>query len=174
MIDLQGYRANVGIVMFNDAGRLFWCKRCGQDAWQFPQGGISEHESPEQALYRELEEETGLVASDVKIIARSKDWLKYRLPPHLIRRRSFPKCIGQKQRWFLLQMVADESHINLEYSDTPEFDGWAWVDYWQPMRDVVFFKRNVYKRALTEFAPVLDVPIMNHDEMHIHRKRVES
>ena len=159
MIDLQGYRANVGIVLFNDTGRLFWCKRCGQDAWQFPQGGIAEHESPEEALYRELEEETGLGLADVKVVAQSRDWLKYRLPPHLVRRRSFPKCIGQKQRWFLLRMLADESRINLEYSQNPEFDGWAWVDYWKPMREVVFFKRNVYKRALTEFAPVLDMPV---------------
>lgn len=174
MIDLQGYRANVGIVLFNDAGRLFWCKRCGQDAWQFPQGGIGEQESAEQALYRELEEETGLDSTDVKIVARSKDWLKYRLPPHLIRRRSFPKCIGQKQRWFLLHMVADESRINLEYSDNPEFDGWEWVDYWQPMRDVVFFKRKVYKRALIEFAPVLDVPVTNSELLHSHRKSIES
>lgn len=174
MIDLQGYRANVGIVLFNDAGRLFWCKRCGQDAWQFPQGGIGEQESAEQALYRELEEETGLDSTDVKIVARSKDWLKYRLPPHLVRRRSFPKCIGQKQRWFLLHMVADESRINLEYSDNPEFDGWEWVDYWQPMRDVVFFKRKVYKRALTEFAPVLDVPVTNSELLHSHRKSIES
>lgn len=174
MIDLQGYRANVGIVLVNDAAQLFWCKRCGQDAWQFPQGGIGEHESPEQALYRELEEETGLVAGDVEIIAQSKSWLKYRLPPHLIRRRSFPKCIGQKQRWFLLRMVADDSRINLELSDTPEFDGWAWVDYWQPMRDVVFFKRNVYKRALTEFAPILDVPPANMRLSNAHRGRVET
>ena len=156
MIDLQGYRANVGIVLHNDAGQLFWCKRCGQDAWQFPQGGIGENESIEDALYRELMEETGLGRNDVEVVARSKDWLKYRLPPHLIRRRSFPKCIGQKQRWFLLRMVADDSCINLEHSHTPEFDGWVWIDYWQPMHDVVFFKRKVYKRALTEFAAILD------------------
>jgi len=174
MIDAQGYRANVGIILYNDAGRLFWCKRCGQNAWQFPQGGISENESPKEALYRELEEETGLVPGDVEIVSCSKDWLKYRLPPHLIRRRSFPKCIGQKQRWFLLRMAADESRINLEHSNTPEFDGWAWVDYWQPMHEVVFFKRNVYKRALTEFALILDMPISGSSLAKYQSKRSES
>ncbi len=159
MIDSQGYRANVGIVLYNDAGQLFWCKRCGQNAWQFPQGGISQNESPEDALYRELKEETGLSRNDVEVVASSKQWLKYRLPPHLIRRRCFPKCIGQKQRWFLLRMLSDESQIDLQNSDVPEFDGWAWVDYWQPINDVVFFKRKVYQRALTEFAPIMNVAI---------------
>ena len=162
MIDVQGYRANVGIVLCNQAGQLLWCKRCGQDAWQFPQGGITETESPEEALYRELKEETGLCAEDVEIVASTKNWLKYRLPPHLIRRHSFPKCIGQKQRWFLLRMIGDESRIDLEQSDTPEFDGWTWVDYWQPMHDVVFFKRGVYRKALNEFAPVLNIPQQHH------------
>ena len=159
MIDSQGYRANVGIVLYNDAGQLFWCKRCGQDAWQFPQGGISENESPEDALYRELKEETGLSRHDVEVVASSKQWLKYRLPPHLVRHRCFPKCIGQKQRWFLLRMISDESQIDLQNSDIPEFDGWVWVDYWQPINDVVFFKRKVYQRALTEFAPIMNVAI---------------
>lgn len=157
MIDAQGYRANVGIVLCNSAGQLLWCKRCGQDAWQFPQGGITATETLEDALYRELQEETGLSATDVEIVARSKNWLKYRLPPHLIRKRSFPRCIGQKQRWFLLRMLGDESSIDLEHSDTPEFDGWTWVDYWKPVNDVVFFKRNVYRRALNEFAPALNI-----------------
>ena len=107
-------------------------------------------------MFRELEEETGLVADDVEIVAKSQDWLKYRLPPHLIRRHSFPKCIGQKQRWFLLRMKSDESSIKLDQSEHPEFESWTWVDYWLPMDEVVFFKRAVYKRALNEFAPILD------------------
>lgn len=159
MIDAQGYRANVGIVLCNSSGQLLWCKRCGQDAWQFPQGGISEKETLEDALYRELQEETGLSACDVEIVARSKNWMKYRLPPHLIRKHSFPRCIGQKQRWFLLRMLGDESRIDLEHSDSPEFDGWTWVDYWQPVNEVIFFKRNVYRRALNEFAPVLNITL---------------
>ena len=157
MIDSQGYRANIGIVLYNDAGQLFWCKRYGQDAWQFPQGGISSNESPEDALYRELKEETGLGKHDVEVVASSRQWLKYRLPPHLIRQRCFPKCIGQKQRWFLLRMLSDESRIDLQNSKAPEFDGWAWVDYWQPVHDVVFFKRKVYQHALTEFAPIINI-----------------
>jgi len=156
MIDSQGYRANVGIVLFNASGQLLWCKRCGQDAWQFPQGGISDNETPEDALFRELTEETGLTQDDVEVMASSKEWLKYRLPPHFIRRKCFPKCIGQNQRWFLLRMISDDSRIDLDYSSLPEFDGWQWVDYWKPIQDVVFFKRNVYEKALKEFAPHID------------------
>lgn len=159
MIDSQGYRANVGIILYNDTGRLFWCKRCGQNAWQFPQGGICEKESPEQALYRELEEETGLMPHDVEVVGATKSWLRYRLPDHLIRQRSLPKCVGQKQRWYLLRMLADEDSINLYHTDEPEFDGWRWVDYWKPIHEVVFFKRKVYQKALTEFAQILDVPL---------------
>ena len=155
MIDSQGYRANVGIVLHNDAGQLFWCKRAGQDAWQFPQGGITENESPEEALYRELREETGLTRDDVEIVASSREWLKYRLPPHLVRRKCFPKCIGQKQRWFLLRLIHEE-RVCLDASEKPEFDHWRWVDHEAPVNEVVSFKRNVYQRALDELIPLIN------------------
>jgi len=77
MIDSDGYRLNVGIILSNDEGRLFWARRIGQDAWQFPQGGIDKEESPEQAMYRELKEETGLDPNDVDILGCTQDWLKY-------------------------------------------------------------------------------------------------
>lgn len=134
---------------------MFWAKRIGQDSWQFPQGGIRESESPEEALYRELREETGLQPEHVEIIGCTRKWLRYRLPKHLIRRRARPLCIGQKQRWFLLRLVGDEMHVRLDITTTPEFDGWCWVDYWRPAREVVFFKRQVYARALQELAPLL-------------------
>lgn len=162
MIDSEGYRANVGIILCNAEGRVFWAKRIGQDSWQFPQGGIRESESPEEALYRELREETGLEPEHVEIIGSTRKWLRYRLPKHLIRRRAHPLCIGQKQRWFLLRFVGDEAAVRLDSCPHPEFDGWCWVDYWRPAREVIFFKRQVYTRALEELAPLLfpeDAPV---------------
>lgn len=155
MIDSEGYRANVGIILCNQDDRVFWAKRIGQDSWQFPQGGIRESESPEEALFRELHEETGLRPEDVEIIGSTRKWLRYRLPKHLIRRRSRPLCIGQKQRWFLLRLTGGEDCVRLDSTAHPEFDGWRWVDYWHPANEVVFFKRQVYKKALLELAPLL-------------------
>lgn len=155
VIDTTGYRENVGIIVTNDVRNVVWCKRYGQEAWQFPQGGIQHEETLEQALFRELKEETGLDESHVDIIASSKKWLRYRLPKHFIRNKSIPKCIGQKQRWFLLKLKTDDSYIQLNNSKHPEFDGWRWVDYWYPLQEVVFFKRKVYEHALKEFEPIL-------------------
>lgn len=132
-----------------------WARRIGQNSWQFPQGGIRENESIEQALYRELEEEVGLLPGDVSILARSQDWLRYHLPKHLIRRNKRPLCIGQKQRWFLLRMLAEDEQVCLSRGRKPEFDDWRWVHYWQPLKEIVFFKRHVYRQALDEFAPLL-------------------
>lgn len=155
VIDALGYRENVGIIVCNESQNVVWCKRSGQDAWQFPQGGVHQNESIEQALFRELKEETGLDDNHVNIITCTKDWLHYRLPEHLVRKNSLPKCIGQKQRWFLLKLQTDESKIDLNQSNKPEFDNWRWVDYWHPLEEVVFFKRNVYEQALKEFEPFL-------------------
>ena len=155
VIDASGYRENVGIIVCNEFRNVVWCKRSGQDAWQFPQGGVQQNETIEQALYRELKEETGLNDGHVEILTCTKDWLHYKLPAHLIRKNSMPKCIGQKQRWFLLKLQTDESNIDLNNSKKPEFDNWRWVDYWHPLEEVVFFKRNVYEQALKEFEPLL-------------------
>lgn len=155
MIDSEGYRANVGIILSNHSGRVFWARRCGQEAWQFPQGGIKEYETPEQAMYRELYEETGLSASHVELIGCTGRWLRYNLPQRYIRRYQKPLCVGQKQIWFLLKMSCDESRVDLAATETPEFDSWQWVDYWLPPKRVIYFKRDVYKRALTELAPLI-------------------
>lgn len=153
MIDEQGYRPNVGIILCNDKGQVLWARRIGQDAWQFPQGGIKEGETPEKALYRELQEEIGLGQKDVQILAVTRGWLRYRLPRRMVRYDSRPVCIGQKQKWFLLQLVADESRINVSATAKPEFDGWSWVSYWYPLDGVVSFKKDVYRRAMSELAP---------------------
>ena len=155
MIDSKGFRLNVGIIICNRHGKVFWGKRLGESAWQFPQGGIDYAENPEQAMYRELFEETGLRQNAVEIIACTQDWLHYRLPKHMLRYRSHPLCVGQKQRWFLLRLVADESCFNLKSTGKPEFDQWRWVDYWHAIEEVVFFKREVYQQALSELSPFL-------------------
>ena len=155
MIDSKGYRPNVGIILCNDEGRVFWAKRVGKDSWQFPQGGIDRNENPETAMYRELWEETGLESSHVQVIGRTRYWLHYKLPNRYIRRKSLPLCIGQKQIWFLLRLLGDESSFRFDCVDRPEFDGWRWVNYWDPLNDVVFFKRNVYHKAMMELGALL-------------------
>lgn len=155
VIDADGYRLNVGIILCNAEGRLFWAKRIGQPSWQFPQGGIKADESPEQAMFRELAEEVGLRPEHVQIIGSTRGWLRYRLPKRLIRENCSKVCIGQKQIWFLLRMRCDEAEVKLDRSEQPEFDHWQWVDYWYPLRAVVSFKRHVYWQALHELAPLL-------------------
>ncbi|HHI1047419.1 TPA: RNA pyrophosphohydrolase [Haemophilus influenzae] len=155
MIDFDVYRPNVGIVICNRKGQVLWAKRCGQNSWQFPQGGINDNESAEQAMYRELHEEVGLQPKDVRLLYVSKHWLRYKLPKRLLRYDSKPMCIGQKQRWFLLQLVSDEKNINMQTTKSPEFDGWRWVSFWYPVRQVVSFKRDVYRKVMKEFASIL-------------------
>jgi putative (di)nucleoside polyphosphate hydrolase len=138
VIDPDGFRPNVGIILTNGSGQVLWARRIGQDAWQFPQGGIQRNETPEQALYRELHEEVGLMPEDVEIIACTRGWLRYRLPARLIRSHSQPICVGQKQKWFLLRLTAD----------------------WYPLGQVVAFKRDVYRRAMKELAPRLPLELV--------------
>ena len=155
MIDSDGFRPNVGIILCNNHRQLFWGRRVGQNAWQFPQGGINSDETPEQAMYRELEEEVGLKPHQVEIMGSTRDWLRYRLPARYIRKNCQPLCIGQKQVWFLLKTKCPEDSFCFDSTDTPEFDEWRWVKYWLPVREVIYFKRSVYVRALEELAPLL-------------------
>ena len=157
MIDPDGYRPNVGIVLMRQDGQVFWARRVRRDGWQFPQGGMNSDETPVEAMYRELQEETGLLPVHVELLGATPGWLRYRLPSRAIRRGEKQLCIGQKQVWFLLRLVGDESYVQLDQTDTPEFDHWRWVDFWYPVEHVVMFKRGVYARALRHLAPLARV-----------------
>jgi putative (di)nucleoside polyphosphate hydrolase len=154
-IDEDGYRANVGMVLSNRDGHVLLGGRSGQQGWQFPQGGVQVDEPVEQAMYRELGEELGLERQDVEIIGSTSDWLRYTLPDRYIRRNAKPLCIGQKQQWFLLRLVGEDHRVRLDTTSEPEFDRWRWVEFWLPVREVIFFKRPVYVRALRELGPLL-------------------
>lgn len=155
MIDENGFRANIGIIVMNDHANLLWARRIGQNAWQFPQGGMQADETPEDALYRELYEELGLTDKHVAIVGSTQEWLHYRIPDAYIRHDSRPLCIGQKQKWYLLKLVGEHEDVCLNRTETPEFDAWRWVSYWYPVKRAIFFKRQVYKRALREFVPLV-------------------
>lgn len=144
----------MGIILVNKNRQVFFAKRIGMPAWQFPQGGMQEDETPEQTMYRELKEEIGLDPEDVEVLACSRRWLRYRLPSRLVRHYAKPLCIGQKQKWFLLRLTSTDSRIDLQGNNSPEFDSWSWVSYWYPLKQVVVFKRRVYVMALKEFAKV--------------------
>jgi putative (di)nucleoside polyphosphate hydrolase len=150
VIDSDGYRANVGIILTKTDGSVLWARRMGQDAWQFPQGGINAEENAEQAMYRELWEEVGLTREHVEILGSTSSWLRYKLPKRMVRRYSEPICIGQKQKWFLLRMLGGESELKLDVCSKPEFDEWKWVNYWYPVDNVVYFKKRVYRCALQQ------------------------
>jgi putative (di)nucleoside polyphosphate hydrolase len=152
MLDKEGYRPNVGIVLLNHRNEVFWGKRVKEHSWQFPQGGIKYGESPAQAMFRELEEETGLRPEHVKILGRTRGWLRYHVPEHWIRREWRGSYKGQKQIWFALRMLGHDSDVRLRASTHPEFDAWRWSDYWVELDAVIEFKREVYQLALTELS----------------------
>ncbi len=152
MIDRDGYRPNVGIILCNGKNEVFWGKRVREHAWQFPQGGIKAGESPEQAMFRELKEEVGLDSCHVKILGRTRDWLRYEVPQHWVRRESRALYRGQKQIWYLLRLIGRDCDVCLRYSQHPEFDAWRWHEYWVPLDAVIEFKREVYRRALMELS----------------------
>ncbi|MPV86037.1 RNA pyrophosphohydrolase [Ostreibacterium oceani] len=157
MIDEKGYRQNVGIIIINAEKKVFWGRRIGQKSWQFPQGGIDEAESAQDAMYRELHEEVGLRPQHVELVAETEGWLHYELPKKFRRKNTQPLCIGQKQKWFLLRLVASEAEIDFNQGKKAEFDAFRWVDYWYPVRKVIYFKRCVYRSALAEFARTVGI-----------------
>jgi len=161
----DGYRPNVGIIICNRAGKVFWARRINRDGWQFPQGGVSRNESLVDAMYRELHEETGLVREQVRLVAHTKKWLHYDLPRRLLRNqrrrthnsgRKRASFRGQKQVWFLLELTDDDSAVDLKAGpETPEFDSWRWVEADHAIDNIVDFKRGVYQKALSELQQFL-------------------
>ena len=154
VIDKNGYRANVGIVLMNQHKELFFAKRRYQSGWQFPQGGIKLGETPENAMYRELLEEIGLTENDTELLSESSHWYEYKIPKKHLRKskQGKPFVIGQKQKWFLLKLMGSDETISLTYnSKFQEFDSWKWVDPAIPARQVIGFKQKVYDLVLNEF-----------------------
>ncbi len=153
MIDDDGYRPNVGIVICNRQGQVMWARRFGQHSWQFRRADKS-RESAEQAMYRELFEEVGLSRKDVRILLL--------LATGCVTSYQNVWCVGTQSRYVSarnkvvsLQLMSADAEINMQTSSTPEFDGWRWVSYWYPVRQVVSFKRDVYRRVMKEFASVV-------------------
>ncbi len=174
VIDEKGYRPNVGMVIINKNNKVFWGRRYGQKSWQFPQGGVDDNESAVEAMYRELHEETGLKPEDVELIGQTENWLSYDLPKRYRRKNSKPVCIGQKQHWFLLRLVADDDVINFNCGGKAEFDDFRWVDYWYPIRKVIYFKRNVYKSALNELAGMAGIRRRRRLSPYSYQKKSKS
>ena len=170
MLDREGYRPNVGIILVNQRNEVFWGKRIREHAWQFPQGGIKYGESPVQAMFRELHEEVGLRPEHVRILGRTRDWLRYEVPDTFIRRESRGHYKGQKQIWFLLRMVGRDTDVQLRATHHPEFDAWRWSNYWVSLDSVIEFKRGVYTQALNELSTI----IFRRPEPRFLRQRVAS
>jgi putative (di)nucleoside polyphosphate hydrolase len=169
MIDKDGYRPNVGIVICNTRNEVFWGKRVRQNAWQFPQGGIKPGESPEAAMFRELREEVGLLPEHVRILGRTRDWLRYEVPLEWVRKDWRGHYRGQKQIWYLLRLTGRDCDVCLRATDHPEFDAWRWSAYWEPVQQVVEFKREVYRSALEELEKYLQPahpPRIRHPYIH--------
>lgn len=150
------YRPCVGVMLTDGAGRLFAGARIhgAVGAWQAPQGGIDEGETPEAAALRELEEETGVAPDQVTVLAQSAEWHHYDLPHDVVPKRWGGRYRGQKQVWFLIRLDAGDTAINVDV-DHAEFSDWRWMTPDQMVEEIVPFKRPVYRAVLDEFAPVL-------------------
>ena len=151
------YRPCVGIVLIKK-GKIFAGQRLDykSSAWQMPQGGIEDNESPKDAAFTELKEETGIKKKHIKIILESKNWLRYDLPEELISKLWNGKFVGQKQKWFAMEFFGSDTDININ-TKFPEFSQWKWMTADQLINSIVPFKKNVYKKILTKFSAKLEL-----------------
>lgn len=147
------YRSGVGVMLFNALGQVFVAKRIDMttEAWQMPQGGMDSGETPQQAALRELKEEIDVDASRLEVLRESADWYTYDLPDNLIGQIWGGRYRGQKQKWFAMRLLGDDSFINIQTPD-PEFSEWKWVDMRMLPDIIVPFKRTLYKALVDEFA----------------------
>ncbi len=150
------YRPCVGVVLINQDGLVWSGKRIqgklpdGSMLWQFPQGGIDEGETPEKAAYRELQEETGI--HQARLIYELPYWLTYDLPAEIRGIALKGKFKGQKQKWFAMQYLGDESDINLAAHEQREFETWQWRQLSKCSEIVAPFKKHVYEQIATSFS----------------------
>ena len=146
----EGYRPNVAMVVLNSKNKVLICRRTNTKTWQFPQGGVDNNENLEKAMYRELLEEVGLRKDDVQYIGESDDTIIYDIPKTIRSKVLGGKFKGQEQKWFLLRIKNDDHEIRLDYEAFPEFDTFEWVSFWQPIDRIVDFKKEAYRKALSE------------------------
>ncbi len=146
------YRPNVGVMILNSEGHVFVAQRLDnyKDAWQMPQGGIDPGEDPRTAALREMEEETGITADLVDVLAETSGWLPYDLPHDLVPKLWKGRFRGQEQKWFLLRFKGTDDQINIE-TEHPEFSRWKWMPAADVLEAIVPFKRDVYSAILKEF-----------------------
>ena len=173
------YRPCVGVMLVNAHGRVFVGKRIDNgsvgkqegDAWQMPQGGIDDGESPRRALFREMLEEIG--TDKAEIVAVSKRWLKYELSPALLGKAWRGKYRGQEQKWFLMRFTGRDSDINIA-TDHPEFSAWQWLTFARLPGVIVTFKRGLYLQIVEEFGPILFRMLQDEKAKSAQRKKAAA
>jgi len=144
------YRPCVGIMLINDHGLVFVAQRIDQvvEAWQMPQGGVEQDETPRQAALRELAEEIG--TNRAEIIAETEDWIPYDLPAELADKVWRGRFRGQTQKWFAMRFLGTDGDINLATAE-PEFDAWKWTPMATLVDVAVDFKRDNYAQVVAAF-----------------------
>lgn len=148
------YRPCVGIMLVNEAGRVFVARRIDTtvEAWQMPQGGIEENEDPRAAAFREMKEEIG--TNNAEVIQELDGWLQYDLPEHLVGRVWKGKYRGQRMKWYLMRFLGQDYDINLATLH-PEFSIWKWLDLKELAPSIVEFKRPLYEQLVKYFGPII-------------------